>query len=76
MPKGAPTAPELIARCAERGARRRAEGVRGADRDAARAVKPGDRAAASIRRSATCRTDEYGALMAKHTDHHFRQFGV
>jgi len=74
MPKGAPTAPELIARCQN-----------AVLEDEKKAF------AELINRCATIQPgtmlgehpafgdlsyDEYGALIAKHTDHHLRQFGV
>ena len=75
MPKGAPTAPELIARCPQRRAGRREEGVRGTDealrgRDSRRPTLGEHPAFGDLS------YDEYGALIAKHTDHHLRQFGV
>jgi Protein of unknown function (DUF1569) len=74
FPKGAPTAPELIARCT------------GAVLDDERmamdrmfqklaAVKPG--AALQEHPAFGVLTyRDYGALMARHTEHHFRQFGL
>jgi Protein of unknown function (DUF1569) len=74
MPKGAPTAPELIARCSN--------AVLDDEKQAF---------AELINRCAHVTTstalgehpafgdlgyDEYGCLIAKHTDHHLRQFGV
>ena len=74
MPKGAPTAPELIARC--HGAS--LEDERAAFNDLlnrcgalAPGSKMGDHPAFG-----DLSYDEYGALIAKHTDHHLRQFGL
>ena len=74
MPKGAPTAPELIARC------------NGASLDDERRsfAQLLDRCAAITPTSkfgehpafGDLNYDEYGALIAKHTDHHLRQFGL
>ena len=74
MPKGAPTAPELIARC------------NGASLDDERRsfAQLLDRCAAITPVSkfgehpafGDLNYDEYGALIAKHTDHHLRQFGL
>ena len=74
FPKGAPTAPQLLARC---------DSASLADEqrallqmfDKLSAVKPGHRlqehpAFGPLSYSA------YGVLMARHTDHHFRQFGI
>ena len=74
MPKGAPTAPELIARCAN--AVLEDEKCAFADLMArCAAVNP----ATSLGEHPAfgdLSYDEYGALIAKHTDHHLRQFGV
>jgi hypothetical protein len=74
MPKGAPTAPELIARC--NGASlddERKNFAQLLDRCAAitPASKFGEHPAFG-----DLNYDEYGALIAKHTDHHLRQFGL
>ena len=74
MPKGAPTAPELIARCAnavlEDEKRTFAELI-----DRCARVTPsstlGEHPAFG-----DLSYDEYGCLIAKHTDHHLRQFRV
>jgi len=74
FPKSAPTAPELIARCT---------GAVLADEQQALtrmferlgAVKPGD-ALQEHPAFGKLTYDQYGALMAKHTEHHFRQFGL
>ena len=74
MPKGAPTAPELIARCAsavfEDEKRAFAELI-----NRVAAVEPGA-AMAAHPAFGDLSYEEYGALIAKHTDHHLRQFGV
>lgn len=74
MPKGAPTAPELIARC---------DGASFEDERQAFAalldrcgrVAPGAKLGEHPA-FGNLSYDEYGALIAKHTDHHLRQFGV
>ena len=74
FPKGAPTAPELIARCT---------GAVLADEqqmltrmfERLGAVKPGD-ALQDHPAFGPLTYAQYGALMAKHTEHHFRQFGL
>jgi hypothetical protein len=74
MPKGAPTAPELIARCNgasledERKAFSQLMLRCGA---LAPGAKMGEHPAFG-----DLSYDEYGALIAKHTDHHLRQFGL
>src|ERR671913_821291 len=74
MPKGAPTAPELIARCAnavlEDEKKTFAELMTRCG-----AVTPAT-ALAEHPAFGDLSYDEYGALIAKHTDHHLRQFGV
>ena len=74
MPKGAPTAPELIARCAnailDDEKKAFAELI-----DRCAAVTPATRLAVHPA-FGDLSYDEYGALIAKHTDHHLRQFGV
>jgi hypothetical protein len=73
-PKGTPTAPELIARC---------DGAVLEDERAAFAkmfaklasIKPGDPLQPHPAFGRLTHKD-YGALMAKHTEHHFRQFGI
>jgi hypothetical protein len=74
FPKGAPTAPELVARC---------QGAVLADEqhafarlfDRLAAVTPGD-ALQDHPAFGALSYAQYGALMAKHTEHHFRQFGL
>jgi len=74
MPKGAPTAPELIARCSS--------AVLDDEKKAfaellnrVAAVPPGTKLN-DHPAFGDLSYDEYGALIAKHTDHHLRQFGV
>jgi hypothetical protein len=74
MPKGAPTAPELIARCANAVL----EDEKRAFADLmtrCAAVNPAT-VLAEHPAFGDLSYDEYGALIAKHTDHHLRQFGV
>jgi hypothetical protein len=74
FPKGAPTAPELIARC---------DGAVLDDEKQAfaamfaklAALTPGDRLQPHPAFGPLTHKD-YGALMAKHTEHHFRQFNI
>lgn len=74
MPKGAPTAPELIARCAN--AVLEDEKQTFADLiNRCAAVTP-ETKLAEHPAFGDLSYDEYGALIAKHTDHHLRQFGV
>jgi hypothetical protein len=74
MPKGAPTAPELIARCSnavlEDEKKAFAELI-----NRCAAVKPGTKLN-DHPAFGDLSYEEYGALIAKHTDHHLRQFGV
>ena len=74
FPKGAPTAPELLARGdrAQLDDERRAF-VRMFDQLAQ--LKPGD-VLQPHPAFGSLSYDQYGALMAKHTQHHFRQFGI
>jgi hypothetical protein len=74
FPRSAPTAPELLARCT--GA------VVAEERQALLqmferlgAVKPGD-ALQEHPAFGKLTYAQYGALMARHTEHHFRQFGI
>ena len=74
MPKGAPTAPELIARCA--GACLDDERVSFAQLlDRCSTIAPGSKMGEHPA-FGDLSYEEYGALIAKHTDHHLRQFGV
>jgi Protein of unknown function (DUF1569) len=74
FPKSAPTAPELLARC---------DGVVLDDEKKAfeamimklAAIKPGDPLPEHPAFDVLT-YKAYGVLMARHTDHHFRQFGV
>lgn len=74
FPKGVPTAPELIARCS---------GAVLADEQQAfarmcerlGAVKPGE-TLPDHPAFGTLSYKTYGTLMARHTEHHFRQFGL
>jgi hypothetical protein len=74
FPKGAPTAPELVARC---------DGAVLDDERSAMAtiierlaaVKPGD-ALQEHPAFGVLTYKDYGVLMARHTEHHFRQFGL
>ena len=74
FPKGAPTAPELIARCGS--------AVLDDEKSALMAMftKLGsiDRGVALPEHPAFGKLsyDMYGALMARHTEHHFKQFGL
>lgn len=74
FPKGAPTAPQLLARCdSAQLSSEQAALTQLLDRLGA--VKPGDplqeHPAFGVLSHST-----YGALMAKHTEHHFKQFGL
>ena len=74
FPKGAPTAPELIARSSSAVLEdERLAFVRLFD-------QLGGLTAKSVLQPhpafGALSYDEYGALMAKHTEHHFRQFGI
>jgi hypothetical protein len=74
MPKGAPTAPELIARC--QGASLDDERKAFAELlDRCGSVAPGAKLGEHPA-FGKLSYDEYGALIAKHTDHHLRQFGL
>ena len=74
MPKGAPTAPELIARC--NGASLDEERTAFAELlDRCGRVAPGTKLGEHPA-FGDLSYDEYGALIAKHTDHHLRQFGL
>ena len=74
FPKGAPTAPELLARCDGAVLDEEKQAYQAMIAKLA-AVKPGDPfpehpAFGVLTHKA------YGVLMARHTDHHLRQFGV
>jgi hypothetical protein len=74
MPKGAPTAPELIARCS--GANLEDEKQTFKQLMDALAGVPTGAKMGEHPAFGDLSYDEYGALIAKHTDHHLRQFGV
>lgn len=74
FPKGAPTAPELLARC-----------DRASLDDEKAAFASMFKALGSVKRDDALQEhpafgvltyDQYGALMARHTEHHFKQFGL
>ena len=74
MPKGAPTAPELIARC-------QGASLEDERRTFTELLERCGRVAPGARLGehpafGDLSYDEYGALIAKHTDHHLRQFGL
>jgi hypothetical protein len=74
FPKSAPTAPELIARCDKAVLDdERVAMTRMFERLAA--VKPGD-ALQEHPAFGVLTYKSYGALMARHTEHHFSQFGI
>ena len=74
FPKGAPTAPELIARCAGANLEDEKQALQAnferLDRRQAGRSAAG---ASGVRRADL---QDYGVLMARHTEHHFRQFGL
>jgi len=74
FPKGAPTAPELIARCGAASFldEQTALAAMLARLGSVRPTDPLQEHPAFGRLS----YNQYGALMARHTDHHLRQFGV
>ena len=74
MPKGAPTAPELIARCPNAvldDEKKAFAELIGRCATVTPSTRLGEHPAFG-----DLSYDEYGALIAKHTDHHLRQFGV
>ena len=74
FPKGAPTAPELLARCDAAvldDEKKAFEAMIGK----LAAVKPGD-PLTEHPAFGVLTYKAYGVLMARHTDHHLRQFGV
>lgn len=74
FPKGVPTAPELIARCSGAVlADERQAFTRMCERLGA--VKPGE-TLPDHPAFGTLSYKTYGTLMARHTEHHFRQFGL
>ena len=74
FPKGAPTAPELVARCAGAVLDDEKQAFKQMFAKLA-AVTPTDTLQDHPAFWALTYKD-YGALMAKHTEHHFRQFGL
>ncbi|MEO7133228.1 MAG: DUF1569 domain-containing protein [Vicinamibacterales bacterium] len=74
MPKGAPTAPELIARCQNAVLEDEKQAFADLIKRCA-TIKPGTMLGEHPA-FGDLSYDEYGALIAKHTDHHLRQFGV
>jgi hypothetical protein len=74
MPKGAPTAPELIARCS--GAILADEKAEFKKLMESLAALPAGAKMGEHPAFGDLSYHEYGALIAKHTDHHLRQFGV
>ncbi len=74
FPKGAPTAPQLLARCDSAQLAEEQQALAEL-LDKLGAVKRGDRLQDHSAFGALT-YDTYGALMAKHTEHHFRQFGL
>ena len=74
FPKSAPTAPELIARCANAVLDDEKQFF-GTMFDRFGTIKPGT-SLPPHPAFGTLTYQDYGALMAKHTEHHFRQFGV
>jgi hypothetical protein len=72
MPKGAPTAPELLARSSSAELLAEQAALTGLLDDvvARSALNPSHPAFGTMSR------DDWGALMHKHIDHHLRQFGV
>ena len=74
FPKGAPTAPLLIARC-DNAQLADEQLAMAAMFDKLAAVKP-DQPLQEHPAFGALSHAAYGALMAKHTEHHFRQFGL
>ena len=74
MPKSAPTAPELIARC--NGASLQDEQKTFAQLLERCATMTPASTFGEHPAFGDLNYDEYGALIAKHTDHHLRQFGL
>jgi hypothetical protein len=74
FPKSAPTAPELLLRCGDASLADEQRAMR-AMFDKLAAVTPGQALQEHPAFGALSR-DAYGVLMARHTDHHLRQFGV
>ena len=74
FPKGAPTAPELIARCSSANLEDEKKALV-ANLERLAGVKPGDPLQEHPAFGVLTYKD-YGVLMARHTEHHFRQFGL
>ncbi|MFN7978665.1 MAG: DUF1569 domain-containing protein [Vicinamibacterales bacterium] len=72
MPKGAPTAPELLARCSTADLQHEQQALQSLfDALPRRATL-----AATHPAFGAMTRDDWGVLIHKHTDHHLRQFGV
>lgn len=74
FPKGAPTAPELLARCDHASLADEQQSMM-TILDRLASVKPGDPLQAHPAFGVLSH-GAYGVLMARHTDHHLKQFGV
>lgn len=74
FPKGAPTAPQLLARCASASLADEQQAMMKMF-DKLAAVKPGD-PLQEHPAFGVLTHNAYGVLMARHTDHHLKQFGV
>ena len=74
FPKGAPTAPQLLARCDKASLVEEQQAMAKMFERLA-AVKPGD-PLQEHPAFGVLSHDAYGVLMARHTDHHLKQFGV
>lgn len=74
FPTGSPTAPELIARCGGAVLHDEAQGFLQMFDKLAK-IKP-DAPLQPHPAFGPLTHKDYGALMAKHTEHHFRQFGI
>ncbi len=74
FPKGAPTAPELLKRCDGAVLLDEQQAMRQMF-DKLAAVKPGD-PLQEHPAFGRLTHEAYGVLMARHTDHHFKQFGL
>ena len=74
FPKGAPTAPQLLARCDKASLAEEQQAMAKMFERLA-AVKPGD-PLQEHPAFGVLSHNAYGVLMARHTDHHLKQFGV
>lgn len=74
FPKSAPTAPELLARCSGASLAEEQQAMLKMF-DQLAAVKPGD-PLQEHPAFGVLSHNAYGVLMARHTDHHLKQFGV